>query len=173
MHLRQHLPHLIPQGRGKLDGHPTADFPIVQRPGRDIAAQHFLQAHGLTAELQGIPGIRPGAAPFVLHGVGLPKAIPAPDGDTGAPPVVFQHVALTGYPQRGGKDADAPGDDAAPTALSEVPVMGVLMHQRPVYGVVVFRPLVLQVNQGPPPPAKLKVLQAGQLEEILFVICHG
>ena len=136
-------------------------LPIIKRPFRDIAAQHILQAHGLSAELERIAGILPGLAPLVFHGIGLPQPLPSGKRDAGASPAIFQHIALAGNPQPGREHADPPGDHQISPALLERGVVGVFMKDRPVRGAVVLCPLVLDVDEGPSPPAKAKMLQAG------------
>lgn len=50
--------------------------------------------------------------------------------------------------------------------------MGVFMKDRPIRGAVVLCPLVLDVDEGPLSAAEYKMLQAGQLEEVLLLIDH-
>ena len=89
------------------------------------------------------------------------SAAVAPDGNTGYPPMVFQHIALAGHLQRGGKDADAPGDEQVAPALPEVSVVGILMHQCPVHRAGILCPLLLNMDQCPLPAAEFEVLKPG------------
>lgn len=50
-----------------------ACLPVIQRSLWDLAAQHFLKAHGLRAELKPVSIADFAAAAFVLDRVGLPK----------------------------------------------------------------------------------------------------
>ena len=159
MHFFQKGTHLASQFLGKRHPYPPPNLPVIQRPLGNFTAEHPLQAHGLAAELEGVPGVLPGTAPLVLHGVGLPQAVLSPEGNAGAAPVVFQHVALPGNPQLGGVDADAPGNHGVPPALPELRIMGILVQDGPVYGAVILRPLVLNVNQGPLAAAEFEMLQ--------------
>ena len=77
--------------------------------------------------------------------------------------MVFQYVALSGYTQLRGIDADATRNEAVAPPLLKVRVVGVFVEDRAVNGAVVFRPLVLDVDQRPLPPAKPKMLLAGEL----------
>ena len=72
--------------------------------------------------------------------------------------MVFQYVALSGYTQLRGIDADATRNKAVAPPLLKVCVVGVFMEDGTVNGAVVFRPLVLDVDQRPLPPAKPKML---------------
>ena len=69
--------NLLPQLWYEFDLCTAARLAVVQRAGRDIAAEHLLQTHGLSAELQGVRGVLLGLAALVLHRVRLPQAISA------------------------------------------------------------------------------------------------
>ena len=98
-----------------------------QRAVRDIAAQHGFQTHSLSAKLEGVPGILPGAASFILHRIGLPKALLPGQRDACISPVILQNVTLPGNTQLRGIDADTPGNKPIPPALEKLRVMGVLV----------------------------------------------
>ena len=159
MHLFEHLSDLCAQFRG--EGHllPPADFAVVQGSFRDVTAQHGFQTHSLPAQLEGVACVLPGFSPLVLHRIGLPQPILSGKRDAGAAPVVFQHITLAGDTQFRGIDADAPLNLHISPAFRKRPVVGVFMHQRAVHRAVVFRPLVLDVNQRPLAAAEGKVLQ--------------
>ena len=72
--------------------------------------------------------------------------------------MVFQYVALSGYTQLRRIDADAMRNKAVAPPLLKVRVVGIFVEDRTVNGAVVFRPLVLDVDQRPLPPAKPKML---------------
>lgn len=72
--------------------------------------------------------------------------------------MVFQYVALSGYTQLRGIDADATRNKAVAPPLLKVRVVGVFVEDRAVNGAVVFHPLMLDVDQRPLPPAKPKML---------------
>ena len=55
-HLRQAAFHRPPQLLREQYGLSAARFAVKERAFRHVAAQHFLQAHGLTAELQSVGG---------------------------------------------------------------------------------------------------------------------
>ena len=69
-------------------------------------------------------------------------------------------------------DAHPSGNHPISPALPELRIMGILVQDRTIYGAVILRPLMLNVNQGPSTPAKPEMLQTGQLEEVLFLIIH-
>lgn len=50
--------------------------------------------------------------------------------------------------------------------------MRVFMQDRAVRRAVILRPLVLDVNERPLAAAELKMLQAGELEEVLVIKVH-
>ena len=50
--------------------------------------------------------------------------------------------------------------------------MGVFMEDGSICGAEILRPLVFNVNERPLPAAKLEMLQAGELEEVLLGIDH-
>ena len=113
-----------------------------------------------SAQLEGISGILPVATPFILHRVGLPQAVPPGQGDTGASPMVFQHITLPGYPQLPGVDAHPAGDEPVTPAFLKLGVVGILMQDAAVNGAVILRPLMLNVNQCPLPAAEGKMLDS-------------
>ena len=86
--------------------------------------------------------------------------------------MVFQNIALPGYPQLRRVDAHPAGDEPVTPAFLKLRVVGILMQDFSINGAVVLRPLILNVNQRPSAPAELEMLQAGQLEEVLFLIFH-
>ena len=82
--------------------------------------------------------------------------------------MVFQYVALSGYTQFRGIDADAPRNETVAPPLLKVRVVGVFVEKGAVNGAEILRPLVLNVNEGPLPAAELEMLQTGELEEVLL-----
>ena len=72
--------------------------------------------------------------------------------------MVFQYVALSGYTQLRRIDADATRNKAVAPPLLKARVVGVFVEDRAVNGAVVFRLLVLDVDQRPLPPAEPKML---------------
>ena len=54
--------------------------------------------------------------------------------------------------------------------LPEARIVGPLMEDLPIYGSAVLRPLVFHVDKRPLPAAKAKVLNAGELEVVGFLI---
>ena len=160
MHLGKQVFDLFAQFFRKSNTNPAPGLAVVQRPLRDVAAQHGFQAHSLTAELQRVPGILPGAAALILHRIGLPQSLFPDKGNTGIPPVILQNITLPGYPQLCGVDAHPAGDEPVPPAFLEAWVMGVLVGNSSVDGAEILRPLIFDVNEGPLPAAESKMLQA-------------
>ena len=85
-------------------------------------------------------------------------------------PRIFQHVALTGHPQLRRIYADPTGDEPVAPAFLKTGVVGVFVEKGAVNGAEILRPLVLDMDESPLAAAKGKVLQAGQLEEVLLRI---
>ena len=79
----------------------------------------------------------------------------------------IQHVALPGHPQGGREHVHATGDKEIAPALGKPLVMGVLVHQSPIRGAEIFRPLVLDMDERPLPSAEFKVLDTGKLKKVL------
>ena len=99
VHLQKQLFHMISQFLGEGYRHSASDSPIIEGTFRNIAAQHFLQAHCLTTELEGVSGVLAGTAPLILHRIGLPKALFATEGNPGAAPTIFLPIAQTRKPK--------------------------------------------------------------------------
>ena len=96
VHLLVQIPNL--QAQGLVQGHPgaAAGLPVVERTLGDGAAEYFLQAHGLGAELEKVlvPGFW--GTPLVFHGVGKPESLLSLEGHAGGISVEFHHVTLAG-----------------------------------------------------------------------------
>ena len=50
--------------------------------------------------------------------------------------------------------------------------MALLMDDLPLDGAQVFLPLLLNMNERPLPAAKEEMLDAGDIQPLLFAICH-
>ena len=81
----------------------------------------------------------------------------------------LHHVAGPGDSQAGGEDPQPPCHQKVPAFFSEAVVVGVLVEDLPLGGEDVFRPLPLQVDEGPLAAAEGEVLEAGELEKVLLV----
>ena len=160
MHFRQAGTHGLPQPLGKIHRFPAAGLAVVQRPLRDVTAQHFLQTDGLRTQLQpvGIDGLR--SAPLVFHRVGLPAALPAGNGHPIGRAQKFDGITLAGNPQPGGMNVHPPGDFSLSPAFPVGGIVDVFMHDGAVGSTVVFRPQVFYMDKRPLPAAKDKMLQA-------------
>lgn len=149
-----------------------AGFAIVERALRDGAAQHFLQTHGLGAQLKLVRLVRLWPAALVLHGKGQPAALLAREGDALWRGAKFDHVALAGQSQgRGGHRQTAENQSIAPP-LPKGGVVGTLMEELALYGAQIFLPLLFQMDQRPLAAAEGKVLKAGEGEELLLTEVH-
>ncbi len=172
MHLAKHLFDLGSQLRSKHHRLPPTNLAIIQCSLRDIAAQHILQTHGLSAKLKRIACVFSWSPTLILYGVGLPETVLPRQRNAGGSPAVLQYVASPGHPQLRRIHIGTACDKAIPTTLLKFWIMGVFMEQCPIYRAVVFCPLVFDVDQCPLTPAKRKMLQSGELEEILLRINH-
>ena len=108
----------------------------------------------------------------ILPALRLPQSLFPGEGDPDGIPVVFQYVALSGYTQLRGIDADATRNKAVAPPLLKVRVVGVFVEDRPVGGAEIFHPLILNMDERPLPATEAEMLQAGELEKVLFGIDH-
>ena len=84
--------------------------------------------------------------------------------------VEFQHVALAGNAESAGEDAHTARSYHTVAPLRQRLVVRALMHQPAVGRAQVLRPLILDMDKRPLPPAEQKMLQPGELEEVLLVV---
>lgn len=84
----------------------------------------------------------------------------------------LQYIAGAGHTQRPGKNTHITGDEEISPAFGKCAVVRVFMQDRAVRRAVILRPLVLDVNERPLAAAELKMLQAGELEEVLVIKVH-
>ena len=73
---------------------PAPWLAVVQRAFGYAAAKHFFEAHRLTAELKRVLRALFRLSALILHGIGLPQAVPVGEGNSLCSPAVFQNVAL-------------------------------------------------------------------------------
>ena len=116
--------------------------------------------------------MRFGRAPFILDGVGQPKTVFAPEGHAVRSAVKFHHVALPCDPKPMRDHREPAQDQRVSPAFPLGFVVGALVEEGSLHRAQIFLPLVFHVDQGPLTAAEGKVLQAGELEEILFRIGH-
>ena len=119
---------------------PAPWLAVVQRAFGYIAAQHFFEAHCLSAKLHHIAAIRLRFASLVFHRVRLPKALPAAQADPFLAPSELHHIALAGYAEPGRAYVNSAHDTKITPALIELRIVRLIMHQRTVSGAIVFRP---------------------------------
>jgi len=146
VHLLRTVPHFPAQLLRKTDGTAPPGFTVEQGALRDGAAEHFLQAQGLGAELKLIGAMLFGLAPLILHRVGPPQALAALEADPAVIPVKLHNIALTGDTQGGGLDRHGPNNEKIAPALPAAAVMGSLMHEGAIHGKVIFTPLVFDMD---------------------------
>ena len=171
VHFFQSRFYFLPKRFCKRHFFPAADFAVIEGALRDIAAEHLFQAHGLGAELQMVGVVTPWGTPFVFDGIGSISAFLTGQGDAGFRSGKFHHITGPGNPKRGRKDPHIPGNQQLAPAFPLESVMGALMKDFSFHGPEIFRPELFQMDQRPLAAAKLKMLQPGYLEEILFLIC--
>ena len=145
---------------------------VIQRTLRNFAAEHFLQTHSLSTELKRI--LRPcfWLAALILHGVRLPQALALLERNSDLATAEFQHVARARHTERAGEHAHIPRDEKISPTLGERTVVRVFVQDCTVRRAVVFCPLVFDVDESPLPATEAEMLQAGELEKVLFGIDH-
>ena len=84
----------------------------------------------------------------------------------------FQHVARAGNAERARENAHIARDEEISPVFGKCAVVRVFMQDRAVRRAVILRPLVFDMDERPLPAAELKVLQAGELEEVLVIKVH-
>ena len=84
----------------------------------------------------------------------------------------FHHVADPANPQTPGKDRQPPYNEKISPLFRLGSVVSIFMEDPPLERAAVFLPLAFDMDQRPLPAAKIKMLQAGKLQEFLFLISH-
>ena len=170
MHFGKRIAYLRPKFRREENRHTPPRFPIIQRSLRNIAAKHFLKAHGLSAKLQRIAGILTKASPLILDRIRLPESLSSRQGDSMFSTPEFKNITRTGNAERRGKHAHIPRDQQIAAAFRKAAVVSVAMQDRAVCGTEVFRPLVFNMDQRPLTAAETEMLKPRQLQIILFAV---
>ena len=170
MHLRGVCAHLFPEIRREGHAHAPARFTIKECAVRDLAAEHFLQAHGLGAQLQLVAAVLFGVAALILDRIGQPCALVSVQRHAAVIPAKLHDVALTGEAERQRVNAQAARDDRVAAALAQLLIVGALVQKRALRGAQVLCPLLLDMDQRPLPPAEPEVLQAGDHQAVVGVI---
>ena len=158
VHFLERGAHPFAQRVGQGHGDAASGLAVEQRALADVAAEHFLQAHRLSAELKRVPIAVRRLPALVFDGEGRPEALAAGQAHAVGRAAELQHVAGAGNAQRRRKDPHpARNQQIAPT-LKAVLVVRALVEQRAVGRVEIVRPKLLNVNERPLPAAERKVL---------------
>ena len=140
VHLRSGCTHLLAQLRRERNAQTAARLCIEQRAGENFAAKHFLQAHGLCAQLQFIAAVLLRHAALILDRVRQSQTAFSGKRD----PVYcitlkFHHVALSAQSQRERLYAQAADNPQIAVA--------VLVHNTDVHGSLAAGPIMRAMMQ--------------------------
>ena len=158
MHLCGVGAHLFPKLRREGYAHAPARFTIKERAVRDLAAEHFLQTHGLGAQLQLVAAVLFGVAALILDRIGQPCALVPVQRHAAFVPVKLHDVTLAAEAERQRVNMQAARDDRVAAAFAKLLVMGALVQKRALRGAQVLRPLLLDMDQRPLPAAEFEML---------------
>ena len=172
MHLFNESAHLLPQLGDEINFRAPSRLTVIERAAWDLAAEHFFEAHRLTAELKRVLRALFRLSALILHRIWLPQALAILEWDSPLIPAKFKHVARARHTERAGENAHIPRDEKVSPAFGERAVVRVFVQDRAIRRAVVFRPLVFDVDERPLPATELQVLQAGKLEKVLVVKVH-
>ena len=172
VHLRQQSGHPSAQFIGKGDVHPPAGLTVKEGSLWYSAAEHLFQAHGLGTQLEQVGIVGLGAPPFVFYRKGVPETFFTLKRDTGRIGVEFHYIAFSGEPQCPRYHRETPEDQNIAPPLPQLLIMGPAVEECTLHGAQILLPLLLDVDEGPLAAAEGKVLQSGELEEILLRIDH-
>jgi hypothetical protein len=173
VHFEKHTGHLFAQFLSQFHLLAAADFAVVERAALNRAAEHFLQTHGLAAELQAVDVVVLGPAPLVLHGERLPKPLSAPKRNAARVGGELHDVAAAGYAEARGLDAQSPNRQNIAAFFGKALVVRPLVQQLPLDRPHVFRPLLFKADERPLPPAEREMLQIRKRKKIVLRINHS
>ena len=86
--------------------------------------------------------------------------------------IELNDIAYSAYPHRSGMDGHSPAGNQIISFFMKIGVMGPFMEQLAYNSMFVFLPLLLNVDKGPLPPAKSKVLYARKHQIFVFPVFH-
>ena len=108
---------------------------------------------------------------LIFHGVGKPRAFFS--AERYAPRIIaseLHHVALPRKPQRERLNAKAADDEQIAPRLTQLLVVRALMQKISLHRAQIFRPLLLDVNECPLPPAEPKMLQTRDHQAVVRAV---
>ena len=148
------------------------DFIIKKITDRNPAAKHFLKAKRLQDELRNILFAVFRLAALVFNGDGTPKSFLPVQPRTCLFPVKFHDIRDAAHTELCRGNAQGTRHEQIPARFVQAAVMTLLVDDLPFDGAQVFLPLLLDVNERPLPAAKEEMLDAGDIQPLLFAICH-
>ncbi len=172
MHLGKHSADLLTELLVQRNSLSSARFTIEEGSIRHRAAQHFLQAQGLCAELESVGIADFAAAALVLDGVRLPEAILPGQLCAGLAADKFHDVAGAADPKRSGGNAQTAHSEFVAASFSKRFVMRPLMQDLALHCTQIVAPELFHMDQRPLSSTKGEMLQPGKLEKIVFVKPH-
>ncbi len=155
--------------RGELDLGSTARLTVEQSAIADFATKHFFQTEGLGAELDFVAGVAFGFAAFVFDGEGSPQTGKVGEWDAVGGLVEFDDIGLTGEAEFEGVEAEAAGG-ADTWATFGTWGVGAFVEDAPFGSETIFLPQLFDVDKPPLPLTEEEVLEAGEWEEVIFVV---
>lgn len=155
--------------RGELDLGSTARLTVEECAIADFATKHFFEAEGLGAELDFVAGVAFGFAAFVFDGEGSPQTGKVGEWDAVGGLVEFDDIGLTGEAEFEGVEAEAAGG-ADTWATFGTWGVGAFVEDAPFGSETIFLPQLFDVDKPPLPLTEEEVLEAGEWEEVIFVV---
>ena len=107
---------------------------------------------------------------LVLDRVRQPQPVMSVQRDALRIAAKLHNVALAAETERQRINAQTARDDPVAAALAQLLIMGALVQKRALSRTQILRPLLLNVDQCPLPPAKPEVLQTGDHQAVVGVI---
>ena len=156
---------------GEGDFGSAAALAVVKRTVVDLGIEHFFETEGLGAELDFVAGIELGLAAFVFDGEGAPTAFESGELDAVGGFVKFDDVGLPSEAEAEGVDTEAARSADAWAAFG-TGLVGAFVEDAPFGGEAIFLPHLFEVDEAPLAFAEEEVLEAGEWEEVVFLV-HG
>ena len=135
---------------------------VSRKDPEDTAPARSYQDYAVTVDESALP------AGVTCHRIGLPQPVLPLYGNSVRYGVKLHHIALAGQAQGRGEHGQAAEDQGVPPALPERCVVSPAVEHAALHGAQILLPLLLQVDQRPLAAAEGKVLDAGELEEVLL-----
>ena len=172
VHLSERMQNEISQILRDFHLLPPMDFIIKKITDRNLAAKHFLKAKRLQDELRNILFAVFRLAALVFNGDGTPKSFLPMQPCACLFPVKFHDIRDAAHTELCRGNAQSARHEQIPARFVQAAVMTFLVDNLPLDCAQVFLPLLLDVNERPLPAAKEEMLDAGDIQPLLFAICH-